>query len=102
MTCLAYDCRKPATSLGLCIVHFQRPDRKRRMSAKRKAIVAALAEKFVSADDPPLGWVALPPLSDRARLSPASSVASSSRCEQDQWPLRPQQGERPVAARRTP
>ena len=51
MTCLAPNCGKPLILLGLCIEHFQRPGRKRRMSAKRRATIMALAEKYVAADD---------------------------------------------------
>ena len=60
MTCLAPNCSKPLILLGLCIEHFQRPGRKRRISAKRKATIEALAEKYVAADDPPAGvWPGL-------------------------------------------
>ena len=60
MTCLAPNCGKPLILLGLCIEHFQRPGRQRRMSAKRKATIEALAEKYVAADDPPPGkWPGL-------------------------------------------
>ena len=52
MLCLTPHCGKPAISLGLCIEHFQRPDRRRRMSAKRKAAIMALAEKYIAAADP--------------------------------------------------
>ena len=63
MTCLAPNCVKRAISLGLCIEHFQRPDRKRRMSAKRKATIEALAEKYVAAGD------------HRRACGPASTIA---------------------------
>jgi len=60
MSCSSPNCDKPAISLGLCIEHFQRPGRKRRMTAKRKAIIMALAEKYVAANDPPPGiWPGL-------------------------------------------
>src|SRR5262245_16194143 len=60
MPCLTPKCGKPAISLGLCIEHFQRPDQKRRISAKRKASIEALAEKYVAANDPPPGiWPGL-------------------------------------------
>jgi hypothetical protein len=60
MFCSAPDCGKPAISLGLCIEHIQRPGRKRRMSAKRKATIEALAEKYVAAADPlPGQWPGL-------------------------------------------
>jgi len=55
MTCLSPGCGCPAISLGLCIAHFQRPSRKRRMSSKRHAVIEALAEKYVAANDPPPG-----------------------------------------------
>jgi hypothetical protein len=60
MLCSAPNCGKPTISLGLCIEHFQRPGRKRRMSARRKATIMALAEKYVAAGDPPVGvWPGL-------------------------------------------
>ena len=60
MFCLRPNCRKPAISLGLCIGHFQRPGRKRTMTAKRNATIEALAEKYVAANDPPAGvWPGL-------------------------------------------
>lgn len=60
MFCSAPDCGKPAISLGLCIEHIQRHGQKRRMSAKRKAIIEALAEKYVAAADPlPGNWPGL-------------------------------------------
>ena len=52
MLCLTPHCGKPAISLGLCIEHFQRPGRQRRMTAKRNATIEALAEKYVAAADP--------------------------------------------------
>jgi len=55
MFCSAPDCGQPAILLGLCIEHFQRPGRKFRVTAKRKAVIEALAEKYVAAADPPPG-----------------------------------------------
>ncbi len=51
MVCLTPHCGKPEFSLGLCIEHFRPPPR-RRMTAKRKATIEALAEKYVAAADP--------------------------------------------------
>jgi hypothetical protein len=60
MSCSAPNCDKPTISLGLCIEHFQRPGRKRRLSAKDKATIEALTEKYVAANDPPPGiWPGL-------------------------------------------
>ncbi len=60
MSCLAPNCGEPAILLGLCVEHFQRPGRKHRMTAKRKATIMALAEKYVAANDPPRGvWPGL-------------------------------------------
>jgi hypothetical protein len=60
MSCSAPDCGNTAICLNLCIEHFQRPGRKHRMTAKRKATIEALAEKYVAADDPPPGiWPGL-------------------------------------------
>lgn len=60
MICLTPKCCKPVISLGLCIEHFQHPGRMRRMSAKRNAIIEALAERYVAADDPlPGEWPGL-------------------------------------------
>jgi hypothetical protein len=54
------NCGKPAILLGLCIEHFQRPGHKHEMTAKRQAMIEALAEKYVAANDPPPGrWPGL-------------------------------------------